>query len=137
MVSAWRNFKNIFPKPLFIIIYRSEMLKFHPYSILTGDTRFEFVIYGVLCTALPHTHNEISSFLEMLLHTLLLHNIVLFLYVLHFIHLKVLTTFHPLTYYMTCSIVHTKVIYRTPQTILFHSMLGNQTALYILILLVQ
>ena len=39
MVIAWRNFKNIF---------RPEMLKFHPYSILTGDTRVEFVIYSVL-----------------------------------------------------------------------------------------
>ena len=47
MVSAWRNFKNIFPRPLFIIIFRPEMLK-HPYSILTGDTRVEFVIYCVL-----------------------------------------------------------------------------------------
>ena len=50
MVSAWRNFKNNFPRPLFIIIFRPEMLKFHPYSILTGDTRVEFVIYGVLTT---------------------------------------------------------------------------------------
>ena len=48
MVSAWRNFKNIFPRSLFIIIFRPEMLKFHPYSILTGDTRVEFVIYCVL-----------------------------------------------------------------------------------------
>ena len=47
MVSAWRNFKNIFPRPLFIIIFRPEMLKFHPYSILTGDTRVDFVIYCV------------------------------------------------------------------------------------------
>ena len=48
MVSAWRNFKNIFPRPLFIIIFRPEIQKFHPYSILTGDTRVEFVIYPVL-----------------------------------------------------------------------------------------
>ena len=48
MASAWRIFKNVFPRPLFIIIFRSEMLKFHPYSILTGDTRVEFVIYCVL-----------------------------------------------------------------------------------------
>ena len=48
MVSAWRNFKNILPRPLFIIIFWPEMLKFHPYSILTGDTRVEFVIYRVL-----------------------------------------------------------------------------------------
>ena len=47
-VRAWRNFKNIFPRPLFIIIFRPEMLKFHPYSILTGDIRVEFVIYCVL-----------------------------------------------------------------------------------------
>ena len=36
MMSAWRNFENIFARPLFIIIFRPEMLKFHPYSILTG-----------------------------------------------------------------------------------------------------
>ena len=48
MVSAWRNFRNIFPRPLFIIIFSPEMLKFHPYSILTVDTRVEFVIYSVL-----------------------------------------------------------------------------------------
>ena len=47
-VSAWRNFKNIFPRPLFIINFRPEMLKFHTYSILTGDTRVEFVIYRLL-----------------------------------------------------------------------------------------
>ena len=43
MVSAWTNFKNIF-----IIIFRSKLLKFHPYTILTGDTRVEFVKYCVL-----------------------------------------------------------------------------------------
>ena len=48
MVSARMNFKNIFPRPLSIIIFRPEMLKFHPYSILTGDTRVDFVIYCVL-----------------------------------------------------------------------------------------
>ena len=48
VASAWRNFKNIFPRALFIIIFRPEMLKFHPYSILTWDTRVEFVTYGVL-----------------------------------------------------------------------------------------
>ena len=42
------EFQNIFPRPHFIIIFRPEMLKFHPYSILTGDTRVEFVIY-ILC----------------------------------------------------------------------------------------
>ena len=45
MVSTWRNFKNTFPRPLFIIIFRPEILKFHPYSILNGDTRVELVIH--------------------------------------------------------------------------------------------
>ena len=63
MVSAWRNFKNIFPRPLFIIIFRPEMLKFHQCSILTGDTRVEFVIYCVLrtpwwITDFPILHNR-------------------------------------------------------------------------------
>ena len=48
MVSAWRNFKNIFSRPLFTIIFRPEMLKFHPYSILTVDTMVGFVIFCVL-----------------------------------------------------------------------------------------
>ena len=48
MVSAWRNFKNIFPRTLFMLTFRPEMLKFHQYSILTGDTRVEFVIFSVL-----------------------------------------------------------------------------------------
>ena len=48
MVSAWRNFKNIFSRPLYTIIFRPDMLKFHSYSILTGDTMVGFVIYCVL-----------------------------------------------------------------------------------------
>ena len=48
MESAWRNFKNIFSRPLFTIIFRLEMLKFHPYFILTGDTMVGFVIFYVL-----------------------------------------------------------------------------------------
>ena len=48
MACAWRNFKNIFSRPLFTIIFRPEMLKFHPYSILTGDRKVGFVIYCVL-----------------------------------------------------------------------------------------
>ena len=48
MVSAWRNFKNIFSRPLFTIIKRLEMLKFHPYSIFTGDSVVGFVIFWVL-----------------------------------------------------------------------------------------
>ena len=48
MVSAWRNFKHIFSRPLFTIIFRPEMLKFHPYSVLTRDTMVGFVIFCVL-----------------------------------------------------------------------------------------
>ena len=48
MVSAWSNFKDIFYSPLFTIIFRPEMLKFHPYFILTGDTMVEFVKFCVL-----------------------------------------------------------------------------------------
>ena len=52
MVRAWRNFKNIFSRPLFTIIFMPEMLKFHPYFILTGETTVGFVIYCVLiCSA--------------------------------------------------------------------------------------
>ena len=47
MVSAWRNFKNIFSRPFFTIIFRPEMLIFHPYSILTGDTMVGFVLISV------------------------------------------------------------------------------------------
>ena len=46
--AHWGISKNIFPRPLFIIIFRPEMLKFHSYAILTRDTRVEFVIYRVL-----------------------------------------------------------------------------------------
>ena len=48
MVSAWRNFKNIFSRPLFTIIFRPEMLKFYPYSILTGERMAGLVIFCVL-----------------------------------------------------------------------------------------
>ena len=36
MASTWSNFKDISSRPLFTFIFRPEMLKFHPYSILTG-----------------------------------------------------------------------------------------------------
>ena len=60
MVSAWRNFKNIFSRPLFTIIFRPEMLKFHPHSILTGDTMVRFVIFCVLNENL-NGRNQIKS----------------------------------------------------------------------------
>ena len=56
MVRAWRNFKNILSRPLFTIIFRQEMLKFHPYSILTGDTMVGFVIFCVLSRNLIPWH---------------------------------------------------------------------------------
>ena len=48
MVSAWKNFKIIFSRPLFINIFRPKILFFVTYSILTGDTKVEFVIYDLL-----------------------------------------------------------------------------------------
>ena len=62
MVSAWRNFKNIFSRPLFTVIYRPEMLKLHPYSILTVDKMVGFVIFCVLITFLPHFVHGFSGF---------------------------------------------------------------------------
>ena len=61
-VSALRNFKNIFSRPLFAIIFRPEMLKFHTYSILTGETMVGFVIYCVLMLVLKfwlHSNVEV------------------------------------------------------------------------------
>ena len=43
MVSAWRNFKNISSRPLFTIIFRPEMLKFHPYPILTRQRQLDLL----------------------------------------------------------------------------------------------
>ena len=48
MVCTWRNFKNIFSRPLFTIIFRPKIFFFVTYSILTGQTKVEFVIYWVL-----------------------------------------------------------------------------------------
>ena len=48
MVSTWRYFKKKNSRPLFTIFFRPEMLKFHPYSILTGQTMVGFVIYCML-----------------------------------------------------------------------------------------
>ena len=63
MLSAWRNFKNIFSRPLFTIIFRPEMLKFHPYSTLTGDTMVGFVIFCVLSTysKFPNKYCSLSN----------------------------------------------------------------------------
>ena len=64
MVSAWRNFKNIFSRPLFTIIFRPEVLQFHPYSILTGDTMVGFVIFCVLkewLDSILHTSSIVQS----------------------------------------------------------------------------
>ena len=55
MVCAWRNFKIIFSRPLFIIIFRPKILFFVTYSILTGQTKVEFVIYWVLRCFIQNT----------------------------------------------------------------------------------
>ena len=48
LVSAWRNLKNIFSRPLFIINFSPKILISCPYSILTGHTKVESVAYQVL-----------------------------------------------------------------------------------------
>ena len=72
MVSAWRNFKNTFPRPLFIIIFSPEMLKFQPYSILTGQTVFRLVIYCVLSSSVLRIVKLINAgyFVASSLHTI-------------------------------------------------------------------
>ena len=42
------EFQKYFFRPLFTIIFRPEMLKFHSYSILTGEEMVGFVIFSVL-----------------------------------------------------------------------------------------
>ena len=42
------EYQKYFSRPLFITIFRPDMLKFHPYYLLLGNTRVEFVIYRML-----------------------------------------------------------------------------------------
>ena len=58
MASAWRNVKIIFSRPLFIIIFRPNISFFVTYSILTGETKVEFVIYWVLN---PYATKNVAS----------------------------------------------------------------------------
>ena len=55
------EFQKYLSRPFFTVIFRPEMLKYHPYSILTGETMVGFVIYRVLRTHKPQltflTHN--------------------------------------------------------------------------------
>ena len=48
MACTWRNFQTFSSRPLFIIILRPKILFFVTYSIFTGQTKVEFVIYWVL-----------------------------------------------------------------------------------------
>ena len=54
----WRRKKN--SRPLFTISFRPKMLKFHPYSILTGETKVRFVIY---CVFLKYLKEPALSYL--------------------------------------------------------------------------
>ena len=44
---AWRNFKNIFSRPLFTRIFMTKMVKFHPYFILLGKL-WEFSLSALI-----------------------------------------------------------------------------------------
>ena len=43
MVCAWRNFKNIFPRPLFTIIFRPKSVFLDTDSILRVKTMYDSV----------------------------------------------------------------------------------------------
>ena len=73
MVCAWRNFKNIFPRPLFTIIFRPKILFFVTYLILTGQTKVEFVIYWVLIEFLNFRRGFFAKILREVF-IMLLHN---------------------------------------------------------------
>ena len=45
MASAWRNFKNIFSRPLFIIIFRPKIVILDTDSILRVKMMYELVKY--------------------------------------------------------------------------------------------
>ena len=64
MVGACRNFKNIFSRPLFTIIFRPEMLKFPPYSMLTGEKMVEFVLCCALMLVLHSDYIVTQIFLK-------------------------------------------------------------------------
>jgi hypothetical protein len=42
------EFQKYFSRLLFTIIFRPKMIKFHPYSILTGEGKVDFLIYCML-----------------------------------------------------------------------------------------
>ena len=44
-LPAWRDFKNIFSRPLFTIIFRPKILILDTYSILSTKTKYESVAY--------------------------------------------------------------------------------------------
>ena len=46
------------------------MLKFHPYSILTGDTRVEFVIYRVLSKLIVEHEEKIMLVKDFLFYSM-------------------------------------------------------------------
>ena len=117
MVSAGRNFKNIFPRPLFIIIFRPEMLEFHPYSILTKDTRVEFVIYCLLSSIL----NDLicnSNIITLTCLRFSFHCVLLTRYSHHIFHLLVLT---PDFHLMSCHLQYGPLLYQSQFEHKFHS----------------
>ena len=65
------EFHKYFSGPLFTIIFRPERLKFHPYSILTGDTLIGFVIFCVLSLGRLDRFTDFLGALEHWLHKLL------------------------------------------------------------------
>ena len=63
------EFQKYFSQTTFHHHFRPKMLKFHPYSILTGDTKVEFVIYSVLSSKKKRLHwkNNLQCFIRSLI----------------------------------------------------------------------
>ena len=59
-LPAWRDFINIFSRPLFTIIFRSQMVISVKYCFLTAERIFELQPYCVSCFYLAVQENHIS-----------------------------------------------------------------------------
>ena len=77
------TFKNLHSSPLFTILIRPEMLKFHPYSTLTGETRVEFDIYRVLkkdCCQIQDLSKYIVRLRQRMKYLLMVHSFLVHLF---------------------------------------------------------
>ena len=64
LLPAWRDFKNIFSRPLFTIICRPKMAKFYPYSILTNSYSYHSENYHSKCVQLVDIGHETCHWIK-------------------------------------------------------------------------